>query len=82
MVDLKMSNEKLRDRARRVVRSIVPSTASIDIHNDEVLDRVLATCDGQVKLSILVAALGCTVKEGRSRLEASSGLLRKALEIQ
>lgn len=80
MVDLKMSNEKLRDRARRVVRSIVPAGSVLDVTDDEVLDRVLASCDGQVKLSILVATTGCSVKEGRLRLELSSGSLRKAME--
>ena len=79
MVDLKISNEKLRDRARRVVRMIVPSTSALDVEKDEVLDEVLAQCDGQVKLAILVATLGCSAEEGRAKLEAESGSLRDAL---
>jgi N-acetylmuramic acid 6-phosphate etherase len=79
MVDLKMSNEKLRDRARRVVRAIVPSTSVLDVTDDEILDRILANCDGQVKLSILMATVGCSVKEAKARLELASGSLRKAV---
>lgn len=81
MVDLKMSNEKLRDRARRVVRAIVPPISALDVTDDETLDRILATCDGQVKLSILMATIGCSVKEAKARLEAASGSLRKALQM-
>lgn len=80
MVDLKISNEKLRDRARRVVRMIVPSTAALDVGQEDVLDAVLAQCDGQVKLTILVATLGCSPEEGREKLEAASGSLRDALK--
>jgi N-acetylmuramic acid 6-phosphate etherase len=82
MVDLKMSNEKLRDRARRVVRTVVPSTAALDINKEDVLDQVLANCDGHVKLSILVATLGCSPEEGRLKLEAYHGSLRHALEMK
>ncbi|SPO06970.1 related to N-acetylmuramic acid 6-phosphate etherase [Cephalotrichum gorgonifer] len=79
MVDLKISNEKLRDRARRVVRMAVPSSSVIDVTQDDVLDTVLAQCEDNVKLSILVATIGCSPEEGRSQLEAASGLLGAAL---
>ncbi|KAH7271062.1 hypothetical protein NW759_001553 [Fusarium solani] len=80
MVDLKMSNEKLQNRARRVARMVVPPSSALDIESEEVLDAVLADCDGQVKLSILVATLGCSPTEGRAKLEAASGSLRQALQ--
>ncbi|RSL85316.1 hypothetical protein CEP51_003393 [Fusarium floridanum] len=80
MVDLKMSNEKLQNRARRVARMVVPPSSALDIESEEVLDAVLAECDGQVKLSILVATLGCSPAEGRAKLEAASGSLRQALQ--
>ncbi|KAJ4152568.1 hypothetical protein NW754_004363 [Fusarium falciforme] len=80
MVDLKMSNEKLQNRARRVARMVVPPSSALDIESEEVLDAVLADCDGQVKLSILVATLGCSPAEGRAKLEAASGSLRQALQ--
>ncbi|EEU47228.1 uncharacterized protein NECHADRAFT_77467 [Fusarium vanettenii 77-13-4] len=80
MVDLKMSNEKLQNRARRVARMVVPPSSALDIESEEVLDAVLADCDGQVKLSILVATLGCSPAEGRAKLGAASGSLRQALQ--
>ncbi|RSL61924.1 hypothetical protein CEP54_006034 [Fusarium duplospermum] len=80
MVDLKMPNEKLQNRARRVARMVVPPSSALDIESEEVLDSVLADCDGQVKLSILVATLGCPPAEGRAKLEAASGSLRQALQ--
>ncbi|KAI8674736.1 SIS domain-containing protein [Fusarium keratoplasticum] len=80
MVDLKMSNEKLQNRARRVARMVVPPSSALDIESEEVLDAVLADCDGQVKLSILVATLGCSPAEGRAKLAAASGSLRQALQ--
>ena len=80
MVDLRISNEKLRDRARRVVRMVVPSTSALDVGQEHVLDDVLAQCDGHVKLAILVATLGCSPEEGRAKLQNASGSLRDALE--
>lgn len=82
MVDLRMSNEKLRDRARRVIRAAVPSTALVDISSDETLDEVLAQCDGRVKLGILITILGCSPKDGEMILEAAHGSLRMALELE
>lgn len=80
MVDLKMSNEKLRNRARRVVQAVVPPSAVHDVSQEAVLNDILARCDGHVKLAILVATLNCSPEEGKARLEACCGSLRKALE--
>ncbi|KAI9170620.1 N-acetylmuramic acid 6-phosphate etherase [Paramyrothecium foliicola] len=44
MVDVKMSNEKLQNRARRVVRMVVPATSALDITRDDVFDEVLEQC--------------------------------------
>lgn len=82
MVDLKISNEKLRDRARRVVRMGVPPTSALDVRQEDILDAVLAECGGQAKLAILVATLGCSADEGRAQLEAASGSLRDALRVE
>lgn len=80
MVDVRMSNEKLQERARRIVRTAVPPKPALDVQEQEVLDMILARCDGHVKLSILVAALGCTPEEGKARLDRASGSLREALK--
>ncbi|KAH8690932.1 glucokinase regulator family [Talaromyces proteolyticus] len=79
MVDLKTTNDKLRDRARRVVHDIVRSTSALDINQEKLLDQVLAQCDGEVKLSILVATLSCSPEEGKAKLLASSGSLKRAI---
>jgi N-acetylmuramic acid 6-phosphate etherase len=81
MVDLKMSNEKLRDRARRVVRAAVKSPSAIRVEDDEVLDQVLAECEGSVKLAIIVATLGCSPQSAENILRASEGALKRALDV-
>lgn len=80
MVDLRMSNAKLRDRAKRVVRSVVSSASVLDVSREDVLDEVLSDCNGDVKLSILVATLGCTPSVGRLRLQDAGGSLKQALD--
>lgn len=77
-----MSNEKLRDRARRVVRAVVPPTSALDVERDDILDEILAKCDGHVKLSIVVATLGCSPEEGQAKLQASGGSLKRALHLK
>lgn len=89
MIDLQMSNEKLRDRARRVLRTVVApndttngntsgasTPSSID---DAAVDELLAGCDGSVKLSILVAKSGLKPDQARVVLQKSGGMLSKAL---
>ncbi|OAA53600.1 glucokinase regulator family [Niveomyces insectorum RCEF 264] len=80
MIDLQMSNEKLRDRARRVVRSVVPADAAWDVRQDSEVDAILAGCDGSVKLSILVAISGLSPDQAKVVLQKSGGLLSKALK--
>ncbi|CAK7231713.1 hypothetical protein SBRCBS47491_008024 [Sporothrix bragantina] len=88
MIDLQMSNEKLRDRARRVLRTVVSpdaantantSKAAHDVHQDAEVDAILAGCDGSVKLSILVAMSGLSPEQARLVLQKSGGMLSKAL---
>lgn len=82
MVDLKMSNEKLRDRARRVIRAAVPSETLLDVSSDEAVDEILSQCDGRVKLGILITVLGCSPEDGEAILEVAQGSLRLALELE
>jgi N-acetylmuramic acid 6-phosphate etherase len=67
MVDLRASNSKLADRARRIVRDITKLSAAES-------ERLLQECGGEVKTAI--------VRHDRARqlLLASHGHLRKALE--
>ncbi|TFK33862.1 hypothetical protein BDQ12DRAFT_614474 [Crucibulum laeve] len=74
MVDVKSSNHKLIDRARRIYRTLLPSSTLTDSE----VDTLIASCGGSVKLALVVGKLGVSVTDGRSRLETAGGLLKKA----
>jgi N-acetylmuramic acid 6-phosphate etherase len=73
MVDLRANNEKLRDRARRIV---------IQASGQEpaAVDRALEAAEGEVKVAILMLLMDCDPPTARSRLAASNGAVRRALE--
>jgi N-acetylmuramic acid 6-phosphate etherase len=73
MVDLRASNSKLADRARRIVRAVT----NLSDHDSE---RLLHDCGGEVKTAIVSHYTGYTSIEARRLLDASHGHLRKALE--
>lgn len=73
MVDLKATNEKLRDRARRIV---VQATEC----EPERADQALAEADGEVKVAILMLLTGDGSDAARRRLAAHGGRVREALE--
>lgn len=73
MVDVSVTNQKLRDRA---IRTLVDLTELSRTEAESLLDR----CDQRVKLALFVHWSGLGVIEGRSRLEAAGGHLRRALE--
>lgn len=77
MIDVKSSNEKLVDRARRIFRSALPASTFYDISQDRVVDELIANCDGSVKLALVVAKKGCLPQEGKQKLEDVGGSLRK-----
>jgi N-acetylmuramic acid 6-phosphate etherase len=73
MVDLKATNEKLRDRARRIVMQATEC-------EPEAADRALALADGEVKVAILMLLTGIDADQSRRRLSAHRGRVRQALE--
>ena len=73
MVDLRASNVKLADRARRIVRAI--TKLSIDES-----ERLLQDCGGEVKTAIVSHGRGVSSTEARQLLSASHGHLRKVLD--
>lgn len=75
MVDVKTSNKKLEERARRIVME------ATDCTRDEAIT-ALAQADGSAKLAILLQLTGCDVSEGRSLLEQTHGRLREALHAK
>jgi len=71
MVDMQPTNAKLNDRSVRMLRAIVPV--------DEAAARAaLAAAGNNVKLAALVAS-GDSAEDGRRRLDAAGGDLRRAL---
>jgi N-acetylmuramic acid 6-phosphate etherase len=71
MVNVQPRNEKLKDRARRIVRD----ACSVD---DQTAANAMAEA-GDVRTAILMIKLGVTRDEARTLLDSASGNVRKAL---
>jgi N-acetylmuramic acid 6-phosphate etherase len=74
MVDLRATNSKLRDRARRIVETLVRIDAARAAE-------LLARCDGELKTALVVGRTGCSPDEARTRLAASGGQVRGAIGV-
>ncbi len=72
MVDVRVTNEKLRRRALRIIAAV----AAVD---EEAARAALARSGDDVKVACLVAARGLGPDEARERLAAAAGDLRSAL---
>jgi len=72
MVDLQAGNEKLRDRALRIVCTV---TGTSRAHAQALLDQA----DGHVKLAIAMQLCGVDAARARSLLEKAGGSLRAAV---
>jgi N-acetylmuramic acid 6-phosphate etherase len=73
MVDVVATNEKLRDRVARIVRTATGA-------NPAQVDEALAAADGDAKVAIVCLLSGVDVEEARARLVSSGRVLRTALE--
>lgn len=73
MVDLRATNDKLRDRARR----IVAQAAGVD---DARAAAALAGADGQVKVAVVMLRCGVPAERAAAMVEAAGGNLRRALD--
>jgi N-acetylmuramic acid 6-phosphate etherase len=74
MVDMRATNEKLRDRAARIVAEATGLSG-------EEAARLLAEAGGEQKVAIVMALAGCDPATARSRLSAAGGRVRAALEL-
>jgi N-acetylmuramic acid 6-phosphate etherase len=72
MVDLRASNEKLKERARRIVCEIV------GVPGDEAA-ALLRAAEGSVKVAIVMGIAEVAAGEARSLLDAAGGSVRRAL---
>lgn len=74
MIDLQMTNNKLRERARRVVMEI--TGVSYDVATS-----TLETAGGHVKTALLMLLGGMSQETAREHLQSAEGFVRKALEV-
>ncbi len=72
MVDVKVTNQKLSERARRIVSRV----SGVD---EAEAARLLALTGNEVKTAIVMARLGVSAEEARSLLQAAGGMLRKVI---
>jgi N-acetylmuramic acid 6-phosphate etherase len=73
MVDLRATNEKLRQRINRIVRQLT------GLGRDEA-DALLERCGRELKTALAAQLAGVTPEEARASLAAAGGRLRAALE--
>jgi N-acetylmuramic acid 6-phosphate etherase len=72
MVDVRVTNEKLRDRATRIVEQVTGAS-----HADAA--RALAEAGDDAKVAAVMLHARTTADEARERLRAVGGHLRRAL---
>lgn len=75
MVDVKQTNEKLVNRAERIIMEATNCSK-------EVATQVRIESEGRVKVAIVMVLLNCDVKTAEKRLENSKGYVRGAIECQ
>ncbi len=73
MVDLVASNEKLKERSKRIVKSLTGA-------DKERITAVLEESEYEVKPAILAIKEGLTIAEARRELDACDGYLGRALD--
>jgi N-acetylmuramic acid 6-phosphate etherase len=73
MIDLQTSNEKLRIRSRRILREL----AGLD--NVRAAE-ILASCEGRLKLALVVALAGVEPADAQRLLDAHRGQVRLAVK--
>jgi N-acetylmuramic acid 6-phosphate etherase len=72
MVDVHATNEKLRERVRRIVRQATGAT-------EDEADRALEEAQGSAKVAIVSLLAGIDAGAARARLEAAGGSIRSAV---
>lgn len=72
MVDLRATNDKLRDRAER----LVIGTCGVE---RDAARALLRRADGHVKLAIVMHKLGLDASAARTRLDAAGGVIRRVI---
>ncbi len=73
MVDVQLSNEKLVERAKRIIME----ATSCDLSTAE---KTLELADRKPKVAILMILTGCTYEEALQKLEQTQGFIRPAVD--
>jgi len=73
MVDVLITNEKLRDRGCRIV------TESTGVSHEEA-SKYLDEAGGKVKTAIVMILAACSLNEAQKRLDEAGGFVRKAVQ--
>ena len=74
MIDLKASNEKLKDRAIRIVAQIA------NVSHSEALATLLK-CDWEIKTAITSIIMKLDIETSRQELKKHGGVLRKLIHV-
>ncbi|KIJ38715.1 hypothetical protein M422DRAFT_210753 [Sphaerobolus stellatus SS14] len=77
MVDVRVSNFKLKARGYRLIRTV----CNLPDLSEEKMDELLASCDGSVKLAIVVARTGWSIDKARETLFRVGGRLADLLPL-
>ncbi|MBE7709315.1 MAG: N-acetylmuramic acid 6-phosphate etherase [Cyanobacteria bacterium SIG32] len=72
MIDLKAVNEKLKDRAIRIVAQIA------EVSHSDALSTLLK-CDWEIKTAIVSLTMGMDIQKSREELRKHAGVLRKII---
>ena len=75
MIDLKAVNEKLKDRAIRIVSQIS------DVSNSDALAALLK-CDWEIKTAIVMLKMNTDAEGARKELRKYGGVLRRLLNVE
>lgn len=72
MINVKMTNRKLRARGRRLLRLALGCNAAA-------AERLIRASQGNLKVALVMGELGCSRAEARRRLRQASGFVYRAL---
>jgi N-acetylmuramic acid 6-phosphate etherase len=72
MVDLKQSNQKLKERSKKIIMAI----CNVDYDK---ASQLLVDSGHHVKTAIVMALMECSKEEAQSRLEKNDGFIRRAI---
>jgi N-acetylmuramic acid 6-phosphate etherase len=73
MVDLQLTNAKLKERAKKIIMSLA------DVSYDDA-EKALTDCEGSVKTALVMLISGVSATKARKTLEESDGFIKAALK--